>query len=226
MAVSKVARVGGADMATSEIALGGADAVEAERPVLAEAGLLEACRRGDPGAFAQLVGLHQGLVYNLALRLLGEPEEARDLSQDVFLKVYRTLGSFRGHSALRTWIYRIVVNESRNRQRWWRRRRRERCLPLEALPAADSAQLVADESGQHSPFETVRRRERGARVQAALQQLSFDHRAVLLLREVEEMSCDEIARALDLPEGTVKSRLSRAREALRQALVRGGGALS
>lgn len=226
MAVSKVASVGGAEMATSEIALGRADAAEAAPPALAEAGLLEACRRGDPGAFAQLVGLHQGLVFNLGLRLLGDPEEARDLAQDVFLKVYRTLGSFRGQSALRTWIYRIVVNESRNRQRWWRRRRREKCLPLEALPAADSAQLVADESGADSPFETVRRRERGARVQAALQRLSFDHRAVLLLREVEEMSCDEIAAALELPEGTVKSRLSRAREALRQALVRGGGALS
>jgi RNA polymerase sigma-70 factor (ECF subfamily) len=210
-------------MATGEMALGGAEAVQAAPPALAEAGLLEACRRGDPGAFAELVSLHQGLVYNLALRLLGEPEEARDLAQDVFLKVYRMLGSFRGQSALRTWIYRIVVNESRNRQRWWRRRRRERSLPLEALPPADSAQLLAEETGETSPYEAVRRRERSARVQAALQGLSFEHRAVLLLREVEEMSCDEIAAALGLPEGTVKSRLSRAREALRQALARGGG---
>lgn len=210
-------------MATGEMALGRAEAVEAAPPARAEAGLLEACRRGDPGAFAQLVSLHQGLVYNLALRLLGEPEEARDLAQEVFLKVYRTLASFRGQSALRTWIYRIVVNESRNRQRWWRRRRRERCVPLEALPSADNARLVAAENGETSPYEAVRRRERGARVQAALQGLSFEHRAVLLLREVEEMSCDEIAAALELPEGTVKSRLSRAREALRQALVRGGG---
>ena len=210
-------------MATGEMALGGAEAVQAAPPALAEAGLLEACRRGDPGAFAELVSLHQGLVYNLALRLLGEPEEARDLAQDVFLKVYRMLGSFRGQSALRTWIYRIVVNESRNRQRWWRRRRRERSLPLEALPPGDSAQLVAEETGETSPYEAVRRRERSARVQAALQGLSFEHRAVLLLREVEEMSCDEIAAALGLPEGTVKSRLSRAREALRQALARGGG---
>jgi RNA polymerase sigma-70 factor (ECF subfamily) len=205
------------------MALGRAEAVGTAPAALAEAGLLEACRRGDPGAFAELVSLHQGLVYNLALRLLGEPEEARDLAQDVFLKVYRMLGSFRGQSALRTWIYRIVVNESRNRQRWWRRRRRERSLPLEALPPGDSAQLVAEANGETSPYEAVRRRERSARVQAALQGLSFEHRAVLLLREVEEMSCDEIAAALGLPEGTVKSRLSRAREALRQALVRGGG---
>ena len=94
-----------------------------------ERGLVELCRRGDPQAFARLVALHEGMVFNLAARLLGDAEEARDLSQDVFLQVYRTLGRFEGRSSLKTWIYRIVVNQCRNRQRWWRRRRRERCLP-------------------------------------------------------------------------------------------------
>ena len=88
----------------------------------AESALVEMCRRGDTQAFERLVGLHERMVYNLAARLLGDAEEARDLSQDVFLQVYRTLGRFEGRSSLRTWIFRIVVNQCRNRRRWWRRR--------------------------------------------------------------------------------------------------------
>lgn len=203
-------------MATGEMAFGTTDAFDAPRGQ-AEAGLLEQCRRGDGQAFARLVELHEGLVYNLAARLLGDAEEARDLSQDVFLQVYRTLGHFRGQSLLRTWIYRIVVNQCRNRQRFWRRRRRDRSLALDELGAAEAAQLVGA-TRDDSPYEALRRRERGLRVQAALLRVSFEHRAVLVLKEVEELSCDEIATALGLAEGTVKSRLARARHALRAAL--------
>ncbi len=84
--------------------------------------LVERCRSGDGQAFARLVALHEGMVFNLAARLLGDAEEARDAAQEVFLQVYRQLGRFEGRSALRTWIYRIVVNHCRNRRRWWRRR--------------------------------------------------------------------------------------------------------
>jgi RNA polymerase sigma-70 factor (ECF subfamily) len=203
-------------MATGEMALGTTDALESGAG-RAEAGLVEQCRRGDGQAFARLVALHEGMVYNLAARLLGDGEEARDLSQDVFLQVYRTLGHFRGQSRLKTWIYRIVVNQCRNRQRFWRRRRRDQSLPLDELSAGDAAQL-ASPGAADSPYEAVRRVERARRVQTALSRLSFDHRAVLLLKEVEELSCDEIAAALGVAEGTVKSRLARARLALRDVL--------
>jgi RNA polymerase sigma-70 factor (ECF subfamily) len=156
-------------------------------------------------------------VFGLAARLLGDAEEARDLSQEVFLQVYRKLGRFEGRSSLRTWIYRIVVNQCRNRRRWWRRRWRERSCTLEGLSAADETRLASgDEAG---PFEELARRERSRRVQEALLGLSFDHRAILLLREVEDLSCEEIAASLGLAQGTVKSRLARARESLRRLLV-------
>jgi RNA polymerase sigma-70 factor, ECF subfamily len=208
-------------MASVDVALSASEAIPA--PV-AERGLVEECRRGDPNAFSRLVGIHEGLVYNLAARLLGDPEEAKDVSQDVFLQVYRMLPRFEGRSTLKTWIYRIVVNQCRNRQRWWRRRRRDKALPLEELTASESVQLAAPRA--ECPEEEVARRENSARVQAALLRLSLDHRAVLLLREVEELSGAEIAQALGVAEGTVKSRLARARDALRAALTASEGKAS
>jgi len=187
----------------------------------AEPGLVERCRQGDPQAFAGLVGQHEGMVLNLAARLLGDAEEARDIAQDVFLQVYRTLASFQGRSTLRTWIYRIVVNQCRNRQRWWRRRRRAAACPLEAITPADEAKMAAA-SADPSPFDRLARRERARRLDAALARLSFDHRAILLLREVEGLSCEQIGSTLGLPVGTVKSRLSRARDGLRRGLGREG----
>jgi RNA polymerase sigma-70 factor (ECF subfamily) len=181
----------------------------------AEDALVAACRRGDAQAFERLVALHEGMVFNLAARLLGDAEEARDLSQEVFLQVYRQLERFEGRSALRTWIYRIVVNQCRNRPRFWRRRRRDRCCPNDGL-GAQRQPRVAEGLG---PFEQARLRERAERLQQALARLSFEHRVVLLLREVEALSCEEIAGTLGLPEGTVKSRLSRARDVLRRELL-------
>jgi len=201
-------------MASVDVALSASEAIPA--PV-AERGLVEECRRGDPNAFSRLVAIHEGLVYNLAARLLGDPEEAKDVSQDVFLQVYRMLPRFEGRSSLKTWIYRIVVNQCRNRQRWWRRRRKDKALPLEELTPAENARLASPRA--EDPEEALARREQGRRVQRALLRLSLDHRAVLLLREVEELSGAEIAQALGVAEGTVKSRLARARESLRQALT-------
>ena len=202
-------------MAAGEFALRPAEALAGGASL--QHGLVEQCRRGDAQAFAGLVALHEGMVFNLAARLLGDPEEARDASQDVFLQVFRTLGGFEGRSSLRTWIFRIVVNHCRNRQRWWRRRRKDRCCALEDLTAAQEARLPAGAQGE-SPYEQARRGEQARLVQAALLRLSFDHRAVLILREVQGLSCDQVAAALRVPEGTVKSRLARAREALRREL--------
>ena len=216
--MSKRARGGaGVAMATGEMSLRSAGSLL--EGAGHERGLVDQCRQGDPQAFARLVALHEGMVFNLAARLLGDGEEARDVAQDVFLQVYRTLGGFQGRSSLKTWIYRIVVNQCHNRRRFWRRRRKERCRSLEELTAGDEARLSASESERGSPYEAVHRRERSEQVQAALLRLSFEHRVILLLREVEGLSCEAIGAALGLPEGTVKSRLARAREALRQRLA-------
>jgi RNA polymerase sigma-70 factor (ECF subfamily) len=204
------------NLASADMALSSSEALPREGAP--ETRLLEQCRGGDPQAFSRLVALHEGMVFNLAARLLGDPEEARDASQEVFLQVFRTLPRFEGRSSLRTWIYRIVVNHCRNRQRWWRRRRKDRCCAIDELTPAQEARVPAASQGE-SPYESARRGEEARRVQAALLRLSFDHRAILLLREVQELSCAQVAAALNVPEGTVKSRLARAREALRRELV-------
>ena len=210
-------------MASRELAIGTSAAFTGT--AASERGLVELCRRGDAEAFARVVSIHESMVYNLSARLLGDGEEARDLSQDVFLQVYRQLGRFEGRSSLKTWIYRIVVNQARNRQRWWRRRRRERSCPIEDMTQADLARASAVRPDADAPYERLARAERARQMQAALLKLSFDHRAILLLREVEGLPCDEIAAALKVPEGTVKSRLARARDALREqvAAVAEGG---
>jgi RNA polymerase sigma-70 factor (ECF subfamily) len=216
--VSKVAGIGTeVAVASSEVVLRTAGNLVAESP---EAGLITSCRQGDTQAFALLVSLHERMVYGLSVRLLGDAEEAKDLSQEVFLQVYRTIHRFEGRSSLKTWIYRIVVNQCHNRQRWWRRRRRDQARPIEDLTPRDEARLSASQ-GAESPLCEIERREQARRVQAALDGISFDQRAVLLLREVEGLSCEEIGQALSLPVGTVKSRLARGREALRQRLASG-----
>ena len=185
--------------------------------VVPERELVASCRTGDHEAFAQLVRLHEGMVVSLAARLLGEVEEARDVAQEVFLQVYRKLGAFEGRSSLRTWIYRIAINQCHNRRRFWRRRRRDR---ERSLDEAGQAPVPPGETGHAaSPYQATLRRERARRVQAALLDLRFEQRAVLLLREVEGLTCEEVAAALGVPEGTVKSRLSRAREAMRRKLA-------
>jgi RNA polymerase sigma-70 factor (ECF subfamily) len=194
------------------MALARPDALAA--PVAVERALLDECRQGDPQAFARLVALHERLVYNLCARLLGDLEEARDVSQEVFLQVFRTLGRFQGRSSVKTWIYRIAVNQCHNRRRWWRRRRRDRLVSLDILGPSDEAQLCAG-SGPEQDYESV---ERARGVQRALQALPFAQRSVLLLREVEGLTCEQVAETVGIPVGTVKSRLSRARETLRRAL--------
>lgn len=181
-----------------------------------EAALVQRCVAGDELASAELVFEHQRLVLSLATHLLGDREEALDLSQDVFLRVFRTLHSFRGQSSLRTWIFRIVVNQARNRQRWWRRRHREDQVSLDQHIRAHGEIVLGAETT--TPDRALARKELAARLHAALQGLPFDQRTAVVLREMEGLSYDEIAFSLGLAVGTVKSRLTRARQALRAEL--------
>ena len=181
-----------------------------------EAALIARCVSGDQAACAELVATHQRMVYGLALTLLGDRDDALDLSQEVFLRVFRTLGRFRGQSALRTWIYRIVVNQARNRQRWWRRRHRAEQVSLD-----EYLQKFGDMESRHEvlPDRQLASKETAARIWQALDRLPFDQRTALLLREVEGLRYEEIAYSLDVALGTVKSRLTRARQALRAELL-------
>ena len=182
----------------------------------AEAALIERCTTGDETACADLVNAHQRMVYTLALHLLQDPDEALDLSQEVFLRVFRTLSSFRGQSTLRTWIYRIVINQARNRQRFWRRRRRADQVSLDQHVAEHGDMTQAGDGS--SPDRALARKELASKLWSALNELPFDQRTVVVLREIDGLSYDEIAYSLGVAVGTVKSRLTRARQALRHQL--------
>lgn len=178
--------------------------------------LVQQCAAGDEAACTRLVTDHQRMVYQLSLHLLGDAQEALDLSQEVFLRVFRTLGQFRGHSALRTWIYRIVVTQASNRRRWWRRRHQGQQVPLDQHVATHGD--VPDVRTFSKPDQLAEQQQAARQVWAALDALPFDQRSILILREIEGLSYDEIGYSLGVAVGTVKSRLARAREHLRAAL--------
>jgi RNA polymerase sigma-70 factor (ECF subfamily) len=177
-----------------------------------EATLVQRCASKDELACAELVGEHQRMVVQLAVNLLDDREEALDLSQEVFLRVFRTIHSFRGQSSLRTWIYRIAVNQARNRHRFWRRRHRADQVSLDEHVAVHG-DLIS--GGQPTPERALAQKELAARLQRALNKLPFDQRTAIVLREIDGLSYDEIAFSLGVAIGTVKSRLTRARQALR-----------
>jgi RNA polymerase sigma-70 factor (ECF subfamily) len=180
-----------------------------------EASLVHRCASGDEAACTDLVGEHQRMVVQLAINLLGDRDEALDLSQEVFLRVFRTIHRFRGQSSLRTWIYRIAVNQARNRHRFWRRRHRGDQVSLDAHVAAHGDFLSGGEAG---PDRVLAQKELAEQLNHALEGLPFDQRTPIILREVDGLSYDEIAYSLGVAVGTVKSRLTRARQALRVEL--------
>jgi RNA polymerase sigma-70 factor, ECF subfamily len=187
----------------------------------AEEQFLERLRTGDAAAFNRLVEERHGDIYALLYRLTEDPEEARDLTQETFLQAFRHLASFRGEADLRTWLYRIAVNQARNRWRWWKRRRRDRTVSLDApiseeIDSPLSAGLAADEG--LDPERQALARERELALHAALRSLSRPYREVIVLRDIEGLSYEEVAATLDLNVGTVKSRLNRGRTELRRRL--------
>ncbi|HVF66869.1 MAG TPA: sigma-70 family RNA polymerase sigma factor [Pyrinomonadaceae bacterium] len=187
----------------------------------AQAQFLERLRSGDALAFNRLVEERHGDIYALLYRLTEDPEEARDLTQETFLQAFRNIAGFRGEADLRTWLYRIAVNQARNRWRWWKRRRRDKTVSLDA-PTSDengtplSAGLVNE--GASDPEQQALARERERALLSALSTLSRPYREVIVLRDIEGLSYEEVAQALDMNIGTVKSRLSRGRDELRRRL--------
>ncbi|HEX8708575.1 MAG TPA: sigma-70 family RNA polymerase sigma factor [Pyrinomonadaceae bacterium] len=184
-----------------------------------DAQFIERLKAGDAAAFSHLVAERSGDVYALLYRLTEDAEEARDLTQETFLRVFQSIGRFRGDADLKTWVYRIAINQARNRWRWWRRRRREVTVSLDAHEAGEDQPLSAylRETGQDPEQETLSR-ERELTLRRALRSLSPTYREVVILRDVEGLSYEEVAAALEIGIGTVKSRLSRGRLELRRKL--------
>ena len=181
--------------------------------------LIEATQRGDRAAFRKLVERHQRRAFAIALGMVRDENDARDLVQEAFLRVYRGLARFQGGSSFFTWFYRIVTNLSIDFMRKPGRRDAEHHDGRAQLDAADEADfpLVSRIDGA-DPLDAVHRRELAARLGAALDALPPYHRGVVLMREVEGMSYEEMAQAMNVSKGTIMSRLFHARQKLQRAL--------
>ncbi|HXU09911.1 MAG TPA: sigma-70 family RNA polymerase sigma factor [Blastocatellia bacterium] len=184
---------------------------------LPEEDLISRLRARELSAFEELVTHFERPVYSLCFRLLQDAEEARDATQETFLKIYRGLGSFRGEAGLKTWIYRIAINQAMNQQRWWRRRHRDETISLD-LTRGESGTTIGSllPAPSRSPEALAISSEREEHVMQALGEIKQEYRIALVLREIEEMSYEEIAATLSISIGTVKSRIARGREELRR----------
>jgi RNA polymerase sigma-70 factor (ECF subfamily) len=188
-----------------------------------ESAIVAELKAGSEEAYAWLIGEFHQPIYSLVYRILTDPADAADTTQEVFLKVFRGMKHFNGQSSLKTWIYRIAVHEASNRRRWWfRHKARETSMePLENTATQGSGlamqESLVDEGD--SPFDSVAHEEVRARVEEELRKVPEPYRSTVILRDLEEMSYEEIAEVLDISLGTVKSRLTRGREALRRRLT-------
>jgi RNA polymerase sigma-70 factor (ECF subfamily) len=184
-----------------------------------DARLVQQCLAGEDDAFAELISLYQSMVFNLSYRMTSNWHEAEDLTQEVFLKVSRSLQSFRGHSALKTWIYRITVNMALNRIKYHKRRKANSHASLHAR-RTESSPSLEERLPDHtpSPDRMVGSVQINQRLQQALGKLVHDQRTVVILRDVQGLTYEEIAGALEIRIGTVKSRLARGRAALQTML--------
>lgn len=187
-----------------------------------EVDLVRRLQQRDEKAFVLCMRTYQDKIYGLIYRMLGNHAEAQDVAQEVFVTVFKSIDSFRGESKLSTWLYRIAANHCKNRIKYLRRRAHKNTTDLDAQ---------AERSLQNSPGSTLGEGEAGPAealegaqleliVQRAIAKLEEDHRLLLVLRDVEEMSYEEIMQVTGLPEGTVKSRLHRARQALKEEIAR------
>ncbi len=178
--------------------------------------LVEQAKRGDRGAMQQLIERYQRRVLSVVIGMVKDQEDARDVVQETFVRVFRNIGGFKGDSSFYTWVYRIAVNLSIDH------RRRVSKRPLvefdETLPPREEPIGAASRTLAQDPFREVRSRELGRKIFAAIEDLTPDHRAVILLREVDGLSYEEISQVMECSMGTVMSRLHYARKKLQARL--------
>jgi RNA polymerase sigma-70 factor, ECF subfamily len=191
--------------------------VDRVAPVTEEATLVRELQAGSEDAFNYLLTVYQNPVYNLVCHMVENPADAADVLQEVFLKICRGIRHFHGESSLKTWVYKIAVHEASNHRRGWLRRLRREPFSLEDGKGEPVMYLA--QSPDKTPYEALEQAERRELVSRALASLAPPYRAAVMLREMEGMSYEEIARVLEVAEGTVKSRLMRGREMLRSKLA-------
>jgi RNA polymerase sigma-70 factor (ECF subfamily) len=192
-----------------------------------ELALVAELQAGSEQAFAQLIAQYHQPIYSLIARSLQDPADASDITQEVFIKVFRNIRSFHGEASLRTWLYRIALHEASNQRRWWSRHKRQEiamespCCSIYDSDADGDAQSLGSTlaDGGCSPFEQAAQEEVRKRVEAALREVPEAFRTVVVLREIEGFTYEEIADILRVNLGTVKSRLTRGRAALRALLA-------
>ncbi len=193
---------------------------------LQDARLIARLRIGELAAFEELVEEFQPLVYALCYRVLNDSEDARDAAQETFLKIYRHFSHFRAEASLKTWICRIALNQARSSERWWRRRFRKETISLDTPPSWQRSLGGEDEkapgeylpSAGASPETETLARERGHLLEQALTGLKKDFRIAVVLRDIEGLAYEEIAYVTGVNVGTVKSRIARGREMLREVI--------
>lgn len=189
----------------------------------AERRLVERLKRRDEAAFNVFMRAYKDKVFSLVLRMLGSRAEAEDLTQEVFITVFRSIESFRGDSKLSTWLYRVAVNHCKNRVKYLDRRGRKTSTEIDDAPEAAVSRGGPVTSRVDRPDEATEGVELQEKIRAALAAIDHDHRELIILRDLEGLAYEEIVQITGLPDGTVKSRLHRARAALRDALQRGLG---
>lgn len=180
--------------------------------------LLYRLQNRRPGSFEELLDLYQQPIYGFVYRMLDDPTEAPDVTQEVFIKVFCKIGDFRGDSSLKTWLYRIAMREALNRRRWFSRHRRKETSLVGSYDGGNggSNRYLVDES--ESPFNAACRREQRELVENTLRRMDERFRTAVILRDIEGLSYNEIAETLRVSLGTVKSRILRGREMLRSRL--------
>ena len=188
----------------------------------AESSAVRELKAGSEQAYSWLIANFHQPVYRLVYRIVNDPADAADTTQEVFLKIFKGISRFHGDSSLKTWIYRIAVHEAYNRRRWWRRHKsREISFELpEQMESGQPASLEETlEDGGVSPFESLATKELRTRVEGELRKLGEPYRTTVILRDIEELSYEEITQVMQVSLGTVKSRLTRGREALKKRLA-------
>lgn len=186
-----------------------------------EQGFIAELKAGSEQAFALLLMQYGNPIYSLIARSLRDPADAADVTQEVFVKVFRNISQFQGDSSLRTWIYRIALHEASNQRRWWSRHKQHELTidaPLESDDGETFCLADALATADASPYECAARAQLAQRVVSALHNLPEAFREVVILREIEGFGYEEIAEMLGVNLGTVKSRLTRGRATLREVL--------
>ena len=184
-----------------------------------EAALVAELQAGSEAAFTYLLAVYQNPVFNLIAHILGNDTDAADVLQDVFMKVFKGVRQFHGDSSLKTWIYRIAVHEASNHRRSWLRRHLREVFSLDGRSPGTVSSPCEQQGCGDTPYHMLELSERQELVKRAVASLAEPYKTVVVLREIEDMSYEEIAVLLGIAEGTVKSRLMRGRELLRRKLA-------